>query len=1240
MRNNKKYAALLRMNIAIMTALTTIGASVPSFTSYAAVNPLATSDETDEADVDETDAKEDEDATSEEIEWEVIKVGDAQGLVSLAKNCSLDTWSQNKYVELTGDIHLDGSDFEYFATFGGVFDGKGHTIDGLNIQSDLSYLGLFSKLQPSGVVKNLTVKGEVAPGNKQIVAGGIVGDNYGVIDSCSFEGLVKGNDYTGGIAGYNETTGMIVDCKAGGTIIGQHYTGGIAGANQGSIYHATNEAKVNTSNIDKSVSIEDLNINKYLSGIMDLSGETSESKSLDTTNNAVDTGGIVGHTSGVVGFCTNTGNVGYERVGYNVGGIAGRQSGYLNGCKNSGTILGRKDVGGIVGQAEPYVQLDLTEDIINKLTAHINELHDYVKKTLDDSGNTSDKMSDRLSIVQKFVDSALEDTSYLSGETISFVNGLTNAGNEALNRADYAMDEAGKNGGAIDKSKDAMDDVENAAENLDKVAKDSDIYEYMTPEETVRYDGAKDRIKANSEEYNNYYARVYQNNYNFYLLNHSNTSNTLKTYYGMGSDENKKLIAYGSDDSEVGFPSDVDSENENVIAYVKHADGSTFPDTSEEQKESDSDLASDAASDAETTSKAYADAKYQSEGGHSSSFESDLRDDAQIMTDIIANHQSDMTEDARRDLEAASKNLKSASENVGSAASQTSDIFKDLNGRADITLPVLGDGYKDHTNSFVANMQAMSENLGFLNEEMNDSSNVILDDMSEVNDSFNEIMLLFTDAMDGALDGEYADKYEDESFAVASECTEGAVADCTNVGNVAGDLDVAGIAGAMGIEYDFDLEGDVTGNQDKRINSTFKTKCVLRANKNEGRITAQKSYVGGIVGVQEMGTVIFGENYGRIASNTGDYVGGIAGNSTSCITNSYSKGIMSGDEYVGGIVGYGHEIYDSYTIPSIIESSGFVGAIAGEVDDASKLRGNFFVSDALAGIDRISYSGMAEPLSFSQLMELEGVPQSFKEMQVTFLVDDEVIGSKSVPYGMSFTEKQYPESIVEDEYYIDWDTTIVHDVTTDMEIIGEPALYRTTIASKQLRTNKQSVILVDGKFKDSQSIQVSQYEEFDSKENLGTFSERWEVIVPSDGQDTHQFRLQLPENVKKASIYVKTNGDYEKMATTSMGMYQLFDVDGERASILVIDETTPLWEYVVCGIAVLLIIGITVITIVEKNKKKKPAPSKATRKERKEIRKKKSKQARKVRKEKLETGLEKAQQLIEEAKDDSPRGER
>ena len=54
-------------------------------------------------------------------------------------------------------------------------------------------------------------------------------------------------------------------------------------------------------------------------------------------------------------------------------------------------------MGGIVGQAEPYIAVDLSEDIVRQLSDHIDTMHDQIGKMLDDAGDRSDILSNRLS---------------------------------------------------------------------------------------------------------------------------------------------------------------------------------------------------------------------------------------------------------------------------------------------------------------------------------------------------------------------------------------------------------------------------------------------------------------------------------------------------------------------------------------------------------------------------------------------------------------------------------------------------------------------------------------------------------------------------------------------------------------------------------------------------------------------------------------------------------------------------
>ncbi len=443
----------------------------------------------------------------EETEWEEVLIGNAEELKEFAKNCRLDTWSQNKKVYLTADIDLAGAGFVTIPTFGGYFDGQGHTISGFTVRDSVSYVGLFNYTQRTAVIANMRVEGTVRPNGSQMVVGGIVGDNSGILLNCVFDGIVEANDYVGGVVGYNEISGVLMNSEADGTVKGAHYTGGIAGDNVGNIVGCLNRADVNISNDDKAKSLNDLDLEKYTKGILSsiINDEGDEkSDKLSTTENIVDTGGIAGLSTGIIQKCVNEGTVGYEHVGYNTGGIVGRQSGYVYSCANKGRIYGRKDVGGIVGQAEPYIAVDLSEDIVRQLSDHINTLHDRVGKMLDDAGDQSDTLSNRLSVIRGFADRALDDTSFLADRTVEWTDSMMDSVNEAVSRFDYVLDETAKEGGVIDHASGAAEDVKDAAGDLEDMVKSMDIFRYMTPEEKAQYDQAKKAIeedgKAHAED--------------------------------------------------------------------------------------------------------------------------------------------------------------------------------------------------------------------------------------------------------------------------------------------------------------------------------------------------------------------------------------------------------------------------------------------------------------------------------------------------------------------------------------------------------------------------------------------------------------------------------------------------------------------------------------------------------------------------------------------------------------------
>lgn len=1156
----------------------------------------------------------------EESEWEEIYIDSVEDLQKFSRDCWLDTWSQNKKVYLTEDINIAGSEFEPIPTFGGYFDGQGHTISGLSIKDGVSYTGLFCYTQKPAVIANLNVAGAVRPSGDQLVVGGIVGDNRGIIIHSSFDGTVEGADYVGGVTGFNEQSGIIMDCENSGKVIGTHYTGGIAGENTGNIVGCVNEAEINTSNEDKAMSLEDINIAQYVGLIDTVEGDEESNKEAAVVNNTIDSGGIAGLSTGIIQFCNNSGKVGYEHVGYNIGGIVGRQSGYVYACENTGIVYGRKDVGGIAGQTEPYIAVDLSEDIVYQLTENIDKMHDLTGQMLNDAGSESDTLSARLTVVQDFVDKALEDTSFLADRTVGWTDEMIGSVNEAVNRLDYVMDETAKDNGVIDHTKDAAGNVKDAAGKLEDTVESLDIYQYMSPEQRSMYDTAKANMENATKKYSEDYAKAVAAQEDWWIAHYAFKESEFAG--GSPNETDLKPIRNGAVDTSWEGTTDESSKPwESYIdcdGWVHHSvdnGDSEFPQSGgTPQGDLDQRLLSKVAEEmynqsgtvAENASD-YAKDEYRNANAGSAGYEADMRSYLEIMSDIVMSVQGEMTQEAAEQLSGAVGYVRDASDNLQTAGSQAKNIFDTLNGMPDIALPQLGDDYRSKTNSLTANLQGLSENMGYLNGEMSTTNDVLIDDLENINDQFSTIMRLYTDAIDGVLDMDYTKTYEDTSQEDAETSTDATIADCRNNGTVQGDINVSGIAGTMAIEYDFDLEGDVTGIEDARMNSTFLTKCVLRRNINLGKVTAQKSCAGGISGLQEMGTILLCENYGRINSNAGSYVGGVAGQSLSDIVSSYAKCTVSGEKYVAGIAGSGSGIQECCAIVRIQDTTAFSGAIAGEVDGSKEVSGNYFVSEEIAGIDRISYSGKAEPISYEEMLKIEGIPNKFRMMTISFYADETEVKTVQCPYRGSVPMELYPAIPAKEGFYADWDIKDLSSVLYDEDVTAEYVRYLTTLASAQTRPNAQSAILVDGMFKQEDVLYVEEGASGTvgnstkdraggntDNDEVGTSpdhpTERWVVEIPDDGNVSHQIRYQAPDGqTEDVDIYVKKDGVWVQADTELMGIYHLFTVEGTEAEIAVCVHEKSITDYLIYVIPAAAVVLVVVILLIRKGRKKRKA---------------------------------------------------
>lgn len=396
-------------------------------------------------------------AETEPVEFDMdgplVTIATVEEFLAFGKFCALDTWSQGKTVELAADLDLSEVEFAPIPTFGGVFLGGEHTISGLSVTGAGSAQGLFRYIQPGGVVQDLTVEGTVAPAGTRSIVGGIVGDNSGALQNCAFRGTVQGDSMVGGIAGRNNAGGQIIECSMSGSVGGGSSVGGIAGRSTGLLMTCENNASVNVTQAESGPALTGPDAEAALE-------ELAGGGSYNLLVGSSDTGGIVGWSDGDVQGCVNNGAVGYPHVGYNVGGIAGRQSGSLWECVNNGAVNGRKDVGGIVGQGEPYLIIEPREDTVERLRRELDALDQLIDKAITDAQGASGDISARLSAMGGFTDTALANSRQLLDQLSSFADANVSAANTLASRLS----------GALNKMSPGLDDLLDAGGRLEELA--------------------------------------------------------------------------------------------------------------------------------------------------------------------------------------------------------------------------------------------------------------------------------------------------------------------------------------------------------------------------------------------------------------------------------------------------------------------------------------------------------------------------------------------------------------------------------------------------------------------------------------------------------------------------------------------------------------------------------------------------------------------------------------------------
>ncbi len=469
-------------------------------------------------------------------------------------------------------------------------------------------------------------------------------------------------------------------------------------------------------------------------------------------------------------------------------------------------------------------------------------------------------------------------------------------------------------------------------------------------------------------------------------------------------------------------------------------------------------------------------------------------------------------------------------------------------------------------------------------------------DLNMANNQFSKVMMMMANAMNGVPQN---DLFQDVSEELGETVTEGNVAGNINHASVEGDNNVGGIAGSMGIEYEFDLEDSLVQlvGANGIINNTYNSTCICSGNVNYGQVSGKKDRIGGIVGSEETGTVVRCESYGSTGSTDGSYVGGIAGYSDTSIRSSYVLAAVNGTRYVGGIAGSGKDLYDNVSIIDTDTRGAFIGAIAGWADmtEEDSVQGNRFVHDTLGGVDGISYTGRAEPASYEQLVEQNSAPAEFSQIKLSFFAEGELVRELTVDYGSDLDESRIPPVPAKTGYTGIWSDFSTSNIRFSRDIEAIYSLNRSTLASEQTgKDSPQSVVLLEGSFEDTASLELQPYVGSRPDTSGETVAESWEIrILNTDTENgSYAVRYLAPAEVKndETKVWLLKDGDWTLVEAEINGSYLVFPADGNPIVFSVVSpeakQSFPVIPVTAAGGGVLLL-AVLLASAVKRRKNRR-----------------------------------------------------
>lgn len=963
-----------------------------------------------------------------------------------------------------------------------------------------------------------------------------------LIDGLTVSGYLTGTDgqeYLGGIAGIS--SGTIRNCMFKGIMKGSLYTGGITGKNgeKGRIENCVVDGKIQGKQFTGGIAGENdgaIVSCKNAARINPDSGETSDITGVLDTDNEKNTVKKAGNTVQNVRTL--------REVTQDTGGIAGFSKGSIADCSNSGHIgyphVGY-NVGGIAGRSSGYLENCRNEGAVDgrkDVGGIAGQLSPEITKVFRQ--DMFDRLNTELDVLRDIADSASDHADGNRSSVSARLDTISGYSRDAFDQASDLMDMA-------------RDWADTNIEELNRLSAMVDEVIYHMEDATSKSESMLDSMADGLDSLSDAAEGA-----------------------GGGLDGNDEMIG----------------EYREIINDLKKA--------SEKLKEN-------AAAMKESAKRLIAAVL----GGNYEAAETErqtIAETAEESLELIRTSREKLRElkkaaeeipelgealgESMDALASAFSSFEGAARDMEYSAGEIHDMFEHLEDQDSIQIKEFGSDFEEKGDQIEKTMNSIQDQLDFLKDELDTTGDTLSDDLDRMSDQLTAVQNVFKDAMDDLRNADRKDFWQDVSVTEIQNMTEGKIKGCINRGDIDGDLNIGGIAGDMDVENSLDPEEDISDIGNDSLKFHYETKAVLEACTNTGKVTSKKDAAGGICGRMGLGYILECENYGDVENADGDYTGGIAGLSLSTIRRCHSKCALSGKDYVGGIAGLAYDLFENTAFVTITDAGRMTGAVAGSLDEEGIMSRNRFVDTGLSGIDGISYSGKAEPVTYEDLIAEEKTPARFRTFRICYEAEDQNVASVTVAYESRIQDAPVPAVPEKKGYYGRWkmpeDDTVRFDLTIEAEYIP----YMTTAASESMRDSVRPVILVEGVFEHNTVVLAEKLESAAGRE-------QWKITLETDSdpavnpekKEPYIYRFIAPAEWKDLELELDNGKEVNKVEWTRDNSACVFETEDTEFVLTAVSKSRAFpWKQAAawCAVCVLaaVLAGFLILKIRKKPKTK------------------------------------------------------